>query len=346
MSGGGGSVSEVTGAPAQMATALSAGLDVVDLDQTVKFTQYRRVVLPADGFVFWVKADLLSPSALLNTTLINRSTPNQPPTLVQVAPTFEAQGSLHHTSINKQDPDEGYAVNRLIFTSKDEVNNLNDIAPDTLYLASLGNLRYCFSSRSMWYKQAHLYHYSGDAVYPTLATQIIDDPAQLNLTDLVISNSLPIWLGLNNLFPIYPALLVPDNIRPPYAAVSIGEQDTSPLQSGAIRDAHGSRWQLAKDTVRVVTYGVRNNLIMDWMDFVNDYTLNNPGIMGVMNSPMVRDGLKGQTEISARAQMKVIMFEVSYYQSRVRDLALQLIKNAFLDYFLLGDEGTQIPVVG
>lgn len=345
MTGGGGSVSEITGAPAQMASALSAGLDVVDLNQTIKFTQYRRVVLPADGFVFWVKADLLSPSALLNTAVANRVTPNQPALIATPAPWFEAQGSLHHTSINRQDPDESFAVNRMIFTSKVPINDLSTINPHTLYLAETNGLRYCFSSRSMWYRQAGLYHYSGDAVYPSLETQIVDDPASLNLSDQVISNSMPIWLGLNQMFLLYPALLVPDNLPPPYAVVNIGEQDTKPLQSGAVRDGTGSRWQLAKDTVRIVTYGLRNNEIMDWMDLVNDYTLAHPDIMGVMNSPIPADAQRGQVEVSAIAQKKVIVFEVSYYQSRMQYLARQLIQSAFLDQFIAYSEVNQIPVV-
>ena len=156
---------------------------------------------------------------------------------------------------------------------------------------------------------------------PALATQIIDSPSQLDQTAAVVSNSLPIWLGLNSLFPVFPSYLVPDNLRPPYASVHIGEEDTSALQSGATHDSMGTRWQLAKDTVRVTTYGVRNDIIMDWMDLVNDYTLNYPDVMGVMNSPVPRDAKRGQTEISTLAQKKVITFDVSYYQSRVRTLA-------------------------
>lgn len=330
---GGGSAFEAAGAPAQIQTALDAGLDVVDLNQTVTFTLYKRVVLPADGFVFWVKADILSPSAALNTTLVNQVPVNQPGLLVTSAPSFEARGSLHHTTVNKQDPDESFSIHRMTFTSKDEVDKLAAVAPDELYMALTDGQRYAFSTRSMWYKQAGLYHYSGDAVYPTMSTQVIDHPSQLNLTDQVVSNSTPIWLTLNQLFPIYPSLLVPDNIAPPYGVVNITEEDTTPLQAGPTKDASGTRWQLMKDVVKIVTYGVRNDRIMDFMDLVNDYTLGNPTVMGVMNSPAVRDANRGQTEISAKAQKKVITFEVSYYQNRVLDLSRQLIRQAFLDRF-------------
>lgn len=334
---GGGSIFETTGNQGQMMTALKSGLDVIDLNQTVAFTQYRRVVLPADGFVFWVKASLLKPSVLVNSWTLNSVTPNAPQLQLSSALTFEAQGSLHHTTINKQDPDESFSQHRMTFTSKEKVNDLADISPETMWMAQTDGQRYAFSTRSGWYQQAGLYHYSGDAVYPTMSTQVVDDPKQLSLGERVVSNSLPVWLSLSKFFPIFPSVLIPDNLPPPYAAVHIGEDDTHPMQSGATHDKTGTRWQLARDTVRVTTYGVRNDTIMDWLDYVNDYTLANPTILGVMNSPVPRDAKRGQVEISALAQKKVITFEASYYQSRVQQLARQLITQAFIDEFLVPD---------
>lgn len=334
MSGGGGSAAEVAGAAGQMKSDLFAGLDVIDLNQTVTFTKYTRVVLPADGFVFWLRADQFDPSILLNTATLNRVTPDQPRTVKQAAATIEAQGSLHFTTINRQSEDESSSTNRMIFTSKQPVDDLNAIAPDSIYLAHVDGLRFAFSTRSMWYKQAGLYHYSGDAVYPALSSQIIESATDLQGLGTVVSNSLPIWLTLNDLFDLYPSFLVPDNIVPPYASVHIDEKSTTPLQSAAWHDATGTRWQLMKDVVQVTTYGIRNDMIMDWLDLVNQYTLDQPGVMGVMNSPVPCDAKRGQAEISALAQKKVITFEVSYYQSRVQNDSRQLILQAFLKYII------------
>jgi len=331
---GGGSVFEATGAQSQMETALGKGLDTLDLNQTVTFVLYKRVVLPLDGFVFWVRATLLNPGALPNGFSANSATPNQPQLNQAPAPEFQARGSLHHTTVNLQDPDESYSQHRMIFTSRDEVNNLADIQPDHLYMALTDGQRYAFSTRSMWYRQAGLYHYSGDAVYPTMATQVVDDPAQLNVRELVVSNSLSVWLGLNKYFPIYPSVLVPDNIRPPYASVHIGEDDTAPLQSAPWFDRNGTRWQLAEDNVRVTFYGVRNDTIMDWLDYVTDYTFRNPETLGIMNIPIPRDSKRGQVEISALAQKKVVTFRANYYQSRMRDVARRLITSALIDQFI------------
>ena len=313
MTGGGGSVFETTGNQGQMASALHAGIETIDLQQTVTFELYKQIVLPVDGFVFWAKASLLAPGAV-----------NPDYSLI-----VQAQGSLHHTTVNRQDPDESFSVHRMVFTSLQEVNNLGKTDPDYLYLATTDGEQYAFSTRSGWYRQSGLYHYSGDAVYPTLSTQILNDPNELG-QEQIVSNSLPIWLNLNQLFPVYPGYLLPDNLKPPYAVIDIGEDDTSPMQSAPFWDNAGNRWQLTRDRVRVVTYGIRNNAILDWIDSVQNFALNNPEMFGIMNSPVPRDAKRGQIEINTIAQKKVIVFEVNYYQTRVNSLAQQLIKSAFL----------------
>lgn len=313
MAGGGASVSEVTGNQGQMADVLASGLRVLDLQQTVVFTLYKRVVLPIDGFVFWAKASILAPGTVdPRYSLI-----------------IDAEGSLHHTTTNRQDPTESFSVHRMVFTTTQEISHLSDIAPGYLYLATTDKERYAFSNRSSFYKQAGLNHYSGDAVYPSLASQIIDTPEQF-LQSQVVSNSLPIWLQLNQLFPVYPSYLIPDNLQPPYAAISIDENSTTTLQSMPYFDSSGTRWQLTKDRVEVTTYGVRNDRILDWIDSVQAFCLNNPQIAGIMNSPIPRDGKRTQVEISAIAQKKVIEFDINYYQSRVNSLAIQLIRSAFI----------------
>jgi hypothetical protein len=313
MTGGGGSIFETTGNQGQMASTLRAGLETLDLQQTVTFVLYKRIVLPIDGFVFWAEASLLAPGSVDSSySLI-----------------IEAKGSLHHTTTNRQDPEESFSVHRMVFTSLQEINNLSDISPDYIYLATTDKEQYAFSVRSGWYQQAGLYHYSGDAVYSSLASQILKDPNSLGQSQIV-SNSLPIWLQLNQLFPIFPSFLVPDNLEPPYAVVDIRENDTRPLQSNPYWDRSGNRWQLTKDDVVVTTFGVRNDMILDWIDSVQNYALRNPDVFGIMNSPVPRDAKRGQVEIGAIAQKKVITFEVNYYQTRMNSLSQQIIRSAFV----------------
>jgi len=318
MSGGGGSVFETTGNQGQMASTLRAGLETLDLQQRVTFVLYKRIVLPVDGFVFWVNASVLAPGSYDSSYSLM----------------FEAQGSLHHTTVNRQDPDESFSVHRMIFTSLQPINDLARTDPQYMYLASTDGEQYAFSTRSGWYKQSGLYHYSGDAVYASLASQILNNPNDLGQAQ-VVSNSLPVWLTLNQLFPVYPSYLVPDNIQPPYAVIHIDEDGTSPMQSAPFWDNAGNRWQLTKDHVRVITYGIRNDMIMDWIDSVQTYALNNPSVFGIMNSPVPKDGKRGQVEIGALAQKKAIVFEVNYYQTRMNSIAQKMIKSAFLEDFFV-----------
>jgi len=319
-------LTEGSGKQSQLRSTLAEGLDVVDENQLVTFNLYRRMVLPMDGYVFWVRAGIVADGVL-------------PPLPDGTAMTFQAQGSLHHTTVNRQDPDESFSTHRMIFTSKVKVNDLSDVAPDTMYLAETSGMRYTFSTRSSFYKQAELYHYSGDAVYPTMASQIIENASDLNMGDVVVSNSLPFWLGFNQTFPVYPAFLVPDNIEPPYAVINIGDNDTTPIALAPVVNSTGSRFQLVKDRVRVVTYGVRNDKVLDWIQSVIDYGLSSTTEFGVMNSPIPRDDQRGQTEISALAQKKVVEFEVNYHQSRAMNAARKLIEKAIITQLAPRDTG-------
>ncbi|MBL4028075.1 hypothetical protein H5I45_24615, partial [Escherichia coli] len=54
------SLSELQNAKTELNATLTQGLDDLSRFQVVTFTKYIRKVLPLDGFVFWVKASVLS----------------------------------------------------------------------------------------------------------------------------------------------------------------------------------------------------------------------------------------------------------------------------------------------
>ena len=153
---------------APMTGVLDAGLDSLDLDQVVTFVQYQRVVLPLDGFVFW-----------LNTGL-----------------TQSFMGSLHYSTNLQQDLDETAAINSVLFSAKEPVRDLEEVAPDQLWVATKDSLRFAFARRAPFYEQAGIYHYTGEAVNPSMQTQLVDDPAAFDDVSPVVSNSLPFWLAL------------------------------------------------------------------------------------------------------------------------------------------------------
>src|SRR5271166_3370646 len=201
--------------------ALVAGVDTLSQDQTVSFTPYVRTVLPLDGYVFWLNANLLSAAQLAQHGLSSAD-----PVVVA--------GSLHYASVGTQLEDETIVVRSVDFTAETQITAFAEIAPDVLYVGfwdtPLGGFNFTFSRRNSFYIQASIYHYVGDAIYPAFEAQLIDDLSAFDQSQ-VVSNSLPIWLSMfTNIpypldvtvsLPIYPAFLVPDNLVPAYVAVEV-----------------------------------------------------------------------------------------------------------------------------
>ena len=159
-----------------------------------------------------------------------------------------------------------------------------------------------------------------------MASQIIDNPTLPISIPQIATNSLPIWIGLN-LLPamgnvIYPAFLLPSNFLPPYMGVNITE--TEPLEAFPYIDANGDHTQLMRDKVKITMYGNGNNAALDFLDFINQYSLDYDNI-GIMNMPRVFDEKRTQSELGIIAAKKTIEFEVSYYQHRANAITRQLI---------------------
>ena len=338
------SVDESVGSASPLKSALEAGVNAISQVQTVVFTKYVRVVLPLDGYVFWVKADMLSPSALYNAMAFNAEKFNESGVVISVAPTLIVQGSLHYATETQQTEDSTYAKNTVVFTSEKEVQDLNEVNPNVIFIATFQGVRFAFSKRQSFYQQSDLHHYMGNAIYSTMATQIIDNPSQLDTRDLVVSNSLPAWLALNSYqrpysayitqppIPLYPSFAVPDNIEPPFGAVHINPPDTKGIQAAPYLDSTLSNTQLAVDKVRITLYGVRNARAKDFTDSVNQYSLDTD-VIGIMNIPMLRDEKLTQSELTILAQKKTIDYEVNYYQGAMREISRRLITHAIMSYY-------------
>ncbi len=291
--------------------ALTAGIATTSLNQTVTFIEYSRTVLPLDGFVFWVR------------------TPN----------TFTATGSVHIADHLEQREDETIGISRVTFTTLQEIQDFSAVAPGKIYIGSIGEIRFSFADQANFYQAAGLWHYRGDAIYPVFESQIIDNINDLDLSRLVISNSLPIWLSLPQLnvfgystpqYPIYPSFLIPQDISPPYISVHIPEDGTEPIGAAPWLDSNNSHWQLCKDRVRIVLYGLSNQECLDFQDFLFAYINANGNMIGLMNVPVMRDDRRGQRELGIISQRKIFTAEVSYYQSRINDLARQYILTALV----------------
>jgi hypothetical protein len=302
-------ISESERDPTQLAGALRDGIETLDLGQEVTFQAYTRVVLPVDGYVFWS------------------------PTIQKVV-----KGSLHYAQEIEQNEDELFGLANVTFTSECKITDFTDAPINTLWVARQGDFRYAFSQQQGFYSQAGLWHYFGRSVFPALASQLLDRPDSIDPKRAVTSNSLALWLALNTWsspfnggfktgITLYPSFLTEPNLAPPYGAVHIGEDDTYPLQSTPYIDAERNHYQLVADRVQITLYGLQNDEALDFVDAVNSYSALT-GNFGIMNVPVIRDAKRTQTELQAIAMKKVVEIEVSYYQTRIAQLARQLILSA------------------
>lgn len=331
------SVSEAVTADTELAADLAQGVTTLALNQVVRFTKYVRVVLPLDGYVFWVRADIVSKSAIYNASRYNTAAYGSGAT-VTPGPYVDAAGSLHRAVQRVQRPEATFAANRIVFTSLVNVDAFQEIGPGAILVAEFEGQRYTFSSRRMFYRQANLYHYEGMAIYSQMASQLIDSPLAFPSTDLIVSNSLPIWLALAGYpapvpgpaYPpivLYPSDLVPQNTLPPYGAVHIPPDSTQAMTMAAAFDATYSQSQLSRDRVEITLYGLRNADALAFVAAVGQYSLDTDAI-GFLNRPVPRDEKETQVEFETIAMRKSITFEVSYYQATARSIARQLILSA------------------
>jgi len=298
------SINETIGAKHQLAASLQAGLEAISENQVIQFTQYSQVVLPIDGYVFWVN------------------------TGVQAA----VEGSLHQSIEQRQNEDETIDINRIILTTTSPVDVFDSVGPTNILIGSFGGVQFAFSRRDAFYQQAGLYHYAGDAVYPALESQLVDNASSLTSLDPIVSNSLPVWLTLNQYMPVYPSFLVPSNAVPPYASAHIDPAYTEALGAAPLLDRTMTHTQLTKDRVRITIYGTNNQQALDFQDYVFQYIANDDNVIGLMNMPIMRDEKRTQSELGVIAMKKSFDVEVSYYQTRVNSLARQFIKSALVQY--------------
>lgn len=319
-------VNEAVGGKPPLGAILEAGVNTLDANQTITFTLYKRMVLPLDGFLFWVNYSLVTPVA------------GDPPASLQI------KGALHYSVEVEQEEESTISMNTIVFTALTQCDVFNKIEPQFLYLAEYKGIRFTFSSQGKYFQQADLWHYLGVAVTSVMSTQIVDDIDVLNnlANALIVTNSLPIWLSFPNYLPdfngglvcpiknMFPSFLVPENEPPPYASIHI--EETKALQAFPFLSQTALSTQLACDTVRVTTYGVDNNDIIGFLNFVVQYSLD-VSLIGIMNMPSIVDEKQPQAEIQTIAQRKVIEFKVSYIQTLSADpgLTRQLIKHALVD---------------
>ncbi|QHP80648.1 hypothetical protein EO763_12300 [Pectobacterium odoriferum] len=293
-------------AKTELNATLTQGLDDLSQYQVVTFTRYIRTVLPLDGFVFWIKASLIEPD--------------------DTADTVDVKGYLHLTTDSIQDDEQIYDRNVVTLTAQSDIDPFNDIGNSVLYIGEFFGIQFSFSRRTGLNEPANLYHYTGEAIFPHMRSQIINSVDDIDLDDVVVSSSLPVWLSLNKYMPMFPAMLSLQNLTPPYATVKCS--NVAPIEGGYYIDAESNQYQLVTEDVTISITGLRNAETADFLWYVQQYTLRDDAEMGVMNIPVVQDERVRQNELNVIAMRKTIKFRVNYYQQRMRNVSRQLITSA------------------
>lgn len=311
-----GIISEASQAPGPLAASLEQGVISLSQNQTITFTQYTRVVLSDDGYVFWVAS----------------------------ATTAEFTGSLHYITDRQQEEDQTVAANRFIFTALQEITQFNTVSPSTMWIGTWTTdnttVQIAFADRGSFYQQADLWHYSGYAVYPALASQLVASSADLP-TGPIVSNSLPIWLSQNTFAPVYPSFLVPDNAAPPYIVAHIEPAETESIGAFPILEWPGTTLlnsgasplhslpssQLMRDNVRLTLYGFTSQKAIQYYVSLIEYSQNTDAF-GFCNSPSIRDEKRTQVEIASLAMKKTLNISASYYIGTSDAIARRLILSA------------------
>lgn len=305
-------IAESTGT--QLSSVLQSAVETISSGQEITFRLYVRQVLPLDGFVYWVNAEIITPDELERIGITNPHTTT-------------IKGSLHRQVVTEQSATSSRDVNNIIFTPITKADDFNIEDPNAIYLGEYEGTQFAFSRMESRYTQSGIFHYRGMAILPTMRSQIIDSPDDIS-DEQVISNSTPIWLALKQFATVYPSFLVPSNLKPPYIAADV--RNTVPLQlAAAVRGS--ARYQLAQDSVRVTLYGFSNQMALDFVDYVVNKALDDEEF-GITNVPIVSDAKSNQVEINALAKKKIVDFDVNYYQATTRDISHQLIKEVIFNY--------------
>jgi hypothetical protein len=301
---------------------LLSGLQLLSGNALIPFTRYVRWVLPLDGYVFWLRGD-----------------------------TVMVRGSVHVTNSLRVNEDETLSTNAVVFTTETAVDFLQVFQPNTMWVGQAQGVRFSFSRNGPRYSAAGIFHYVGDAVYPALASQLVDAGAQLSSQTLVVSNSLPAWLSLPSYNPVwvseqipnpfidlatqnvtaslYPSYAVPQNVEPPYGSVHVFPERTAALASHPMLDkVYTSQWQLTQDHVRVTLYGFTNEQAMDFEHLVTQYSMDTDSFGLMQDLPITRDEKRPQAEIGVLAMKKTLEYTVSYLQGTLRTVARKLIESA------------------
>ena len=308
---------------------LKGGIDAIQ-PASVTFTKYVRVVLPLDGFVYWVKAGILTDETYISSGATN------------TANSVTADGAMHYMATQNQDKDSTYAINDVVFTTDTQLTDFNEASQSELYIGIFDGIRFSFQSQGMYSPASKLYHYTGNAIYPYMDSQIIDSADDIDTSAQIVSNALPFFLAMNsytkqdwdlfeNPITLYPSFLTPTNLVPSYGVLHNEPGNVRAQNMVPIRSNDGTTDQYVSEEIYITLYGTNNLQASNFVNFVLEYSQNHD-YFGINTTPIVQDEKEKQDEMGILASKKTITFTVNYYQSASRSVSRQLIESAIVSY--------------
>lgn len=304
---------ELTGGSAgtPLANALGAGLRDISYNKSVVFTEYKRRVLPLDGFVFWVATGR----------------------------TRDVPCSLHATTTSEVKESQSFDQSHIIISTQQKIHEFHDTALNTVWMGNFEGIKFAIGSRTARYEQSGLFHYGAATIIPALAAQFISNSMELREKEPVIGNSFPLflwmldhdsialgWCPWPEPCPIFPSFCVPDNQAAPYCSIHVSPESATPLSMGRLDPSTASTDRLVTERVKLRFYGVRHQGVEDAMSHILHWCLLNENIMGIQSTPVIRDEKEPMAEINALAMAKTFELDVIYSQHAVRSTALALIR--------------------
>ena len=314
----------------QQKNALSeafSNLTIASLSGTFTFTQYTKTVLSQDGYVFWVAG----------------------------SNTLTVKGALHVSTDREQDTDKTIAMNVVMLDSEGVINEFNKEDSGVLWVGEIpipdgGTVKAAFQRRGPFFKNAGIYHYMGYSVFPQFSDILVASSSDIPAGPIV-SNSLPIWLGMqaflqnvptitwDTSIPFYPSFLVPENVKPPYVVVHIDPDWTDsvqpvpqyPYSGNALGPTDVPSLQLYSDRVELLCYGLNNQQVLQLQAAILEYQLFS-GQFGFTTTPVIRDLKDPMAELQAIALKKSLVFQANYYMQSADAMAKQIIEAATISY--------------
>lgn len=302
-----------------MNTVFNDSLLAIPYNEPVTFRRYIRLVLPVDGFIFWIRQSLIN----LQSPALNGMALNELPDLTALDDSLTVTGSLWYAANNQQENTQIHTVNNVFFTSSKKLDDFQDLGESQIWIGEIDGVRFSFNRAGNFFQKAGVWSYQGDSINPIMASQIIDNLADLK-DEKIVNDSLPLFLSNNFGYRVYPAFRGSQNLKPPF--ISIDVMETKPLQQRQSEESTERR-QWCLDTVKATCYGLSNNAVLDYMNSMIELGLTAVDF-GISNSLTAKKIDIPQSELNITANAKEVTFEVNYYQTRAHNIAQKLIESA------------------